>query len=106
MIRSVPKPRRLLDPGAVQAAKKPWCEVCGSPSRGIEPHHILTRGAGGPDHKYNLIQLCWECHYGRVPAGQLPPHYLFEIVARREGKTVEEIEEMVYRLRCGDELKC
>lgn len=52
----VPKVVRLRDPQAIKAARKPYCEVDGRPAFG-EPHHVVTRGSGGPDHKYNLIQL-------------------------------------------------
>lgn len=92
------KPKRVRNPKAIAAIRKPYCEVCGRPAYG-EPHHIITRGAGGPDHPFNLIQLCGSCHYEKVPAGKLSREYLFRIVARREGKTVEEIKDAVNTMR-------
>lgn len=92
------KRKRLVDPTAIKAARKQYCEVCGRQAYG-EPHHIITRGAGGPDHKYNLIQLCAICHYGKIPSGKLSRWFLFGIVARREGLTVEEVEDMVCKMR-------
>lgn len=94
----IPKVKRLTDSKTVQACRKEWCEVCGQRSYG-EPHHIITRGAGGPDHRYNLIQLCWVCHYGKVPAAELPKEILFGFVAKREGVTVAIIEETLNRIR-------
>jgi 5-methylcytosine-specific restriction endonuclease McrA len=90
--------RRVVNPKAIELARKPRCEVCGARAYG-EPHHIITRGAGGPDIPENLIQLCWQCHYGEVPSGRLPKARLFAIIARRERKTPEEIEDIVYRAR-------
>lgn len=92
------KKKRLVDPVAIKTARKPYCEVCGRPTYG-EPHHIITRGAGGPDHKYNLIQLCAICHYGKIPSGKLSRRFLFEIVARRERVTVEEVEDTICKMR-------
>jgi len=92
------KRKRLVDPAAIEAARKPYCEVCGQSAHG-GPHHIITVGAGGPDHKYNLIQLCGICHYAKIPSGKLTRRFLFGIVARREGATVEEVEETVCRLK-------
>jgi len=38
-------------------ANHPWCEACVvSPSQ--PPHHIITRGAHGPDENWNLLALC------------------------------------------------
>jgi len=77
---------------AIEEVRKPYCELCGSPAYGW-PHHIKTRGAGGKEDKWNLIQLCGECHVGKesVHAGKISRRTLIEIVAKREGMTVEEI---------------
>ena len=85
-----------MDPKAIRASRKPYCEVCFRTAFG-DPHHVRTRGAGGPDIKENLIQLCWDCHYVKVPAGKLPRHFLFAMIAKREGISVKEIEKKVYR---------
>lgn len=89
---------RIVDPETIDRMRKPYCEVCGSRAYG-EPHHIYTRGAGGPDIPENLIQLCWDCHYVKVPAGKLPKETLLRIVARREKKTVEEIQDIIFTAR-------
>ncbi|GGK33053.1 hypothetical protein GCM10010965_27430 [Caldalkalibacillus thermarum] len=62
---------------------------CNQPAPG-EPHHIRTRGAGGEDIRENLIHLCGY-HHTLIHDGNIERHHLIEVVARREGKTVDEI---------------
>ena len=38
------------------------CRRCGADDRTIQAHHIVPRGAGGPDVPENLITLCRPCH--------------------------------------------
>lgn len=64
-------------------------EVCGRPAEG-EPHHIRTRGAGGGDVRENLIQLCG-LHHQMVHDGKINRSDLIRTVAKREGRTPEEI---------------
>lgn len=80
---------RHKDRAAIEKTKQDRCEVCGAPAHG-DPHHIVTVGAGGPDMEENLVQLCWNCHYGRIPAGKLNKAELFKLVARRMRITAEE----------------
>ncbi len=80
--QNLAKITRVKDPAAIEGCRQPWCEVCGRPAHG-QPHHIVTVGAGGPDIPENLIQLCWDCHYRRVPAAELGKKLLFSFVARR-----------------------
>jgi hypothetical protein len=77
------------DLSAINSVRKPYCELCGSPTT-IWPHHIKPRGAGGKDVKENLIQLCFNCHRD-VHDGKLHRRNLVEIVAKREGLPVKEI---------------
>lgn len=77
------------DLSAIERIRKPYCEYCGSPAHGW-PHHIKTRGAGGKEDPWNLIQLCGECHEA-AQTYKIPRRKLIEIVAAREGITVEEI---------------
>ncbi len=96
-----PTYKRLTDKKAIKAARKPYCERCGARASG-EPHHVITRGAGGPDHPFNLIQLCGpNCHYGDVPAGKVSKQELFEIIAKREGVPVQDVIDTVRRLQRG-----
>ena len=38
------------------------CRRCGVDDRTLQAHHIVPRGAGGPDQPSNLITLCRPCH--------------------------------------------
>ena len=98
------KPKRLKDKKAYERARKPYCEVCGKKAYG-GPHHIFTRGAGGADHEYNLIQLCFSCHYEKVPSGKLSREKLLGIVAQREDMTVGELEEINYLMKRGERIE-
>lgn len=77
------------DEKAIQAARKSYCEYCGRCAEG-EPHHIFTRGAGGRDIKENLIELCFDCHRA-AHDGHIRRDALLGLVAKREGKTYDEI---------------
>ena len=95
----VPKISRLVDPAAVEMVKNQWCEVCGKSTYSADPHHVVSRGAGGPDSVLNLISLCGFCHYGRVAEGKYSKDFLFGIIAEREGVTVEYIKSEIKRMR-------
>ncbi len=56
-----PKPKRIKDKKAIEAARKPFCEVCRKCNR-TTVHHIKTVGSGGDDVPENLISLCVVCH--------------------------------------------
>lgn len=38
----------------------PYCAACGAPAS--PPHHLHTRGTGGPDDSWNLLSLCAKHH--------------------------------------------
>jgi 5-methylcytosine-specific restriction endonuclease McrA len=69
------------------------CEVCTSPA---ESHHIVSRGAGGPDEDWNVLNLCRKCHSevhvnGWLAFGKAHPRLYGRIVSAREraGKHTE-----------------
>ena len=62
---------------------------------------MLSRATFGPDHPYNLIQLCVVCHT-KAHNGQIKRAQLWEIIARREGLTAEQVEDRVKRIRRGE----
>lgn len=68
-------------------------ERCDHPAEG-EPHHIRTRGSGGDDRRENQIQLCG-IHHKMFHDGNLNRNELIRIVAKREGKTPEEIADII-----------
>ena len=71
----------------------PYCERCGQPAHG-GPHHIKHQIQGGDDIKPNLIRLCFDCHRG-VHDARYDWRELVAIVAQREGKTVQEIADII-----------
>lgn len=46
---------------AVYARDHYRCAICDS-DRGIQIHHVVSRGRGGTNFPHNLITLCWRCH--------------------------------------------
>jgi hypothetical protein len=84
-----PKMKRTTNLLAIKEVRTTTCEFCGEPAYG-EPHHIRTRGAGGPDIKENLIQLCGRCHV-EAQEHKIKPHELIQIVAQRENTTPEQV---------------
>ena len=64
------------------------CEYCGLWCNELHEHHIITRGAGGPEHRLNKLWLGgpWDCNdHGKFHAGHIKRADLLEIVAKREG---------------------
>ena len=100
---SVPKRKRVVDKKAIESVKKPYCEVCGRWTY-CEVHHIIPCGMGGGnriDHVYNLINICagyGDCH-DKAQKYVISQHDLFEVVAKREGVSVEEVENTVWGLK-------
>lgn len=75
------------------------CELCrrGTPS-GCDPCHLMSRGAGRVDLRCNIVAACRACHQ----LSHTNPAVLaqmFEIAARRERMTVEQIRDVVHRVR-------
>ena len=97
MVQPIHKTPRVSDRKTIQRCKSKRCEVCGAPTYDIEPHHITTRGASGPDIPENLIQLCWTCHYVKIPAGKYSQAFLFGLVGKRLRKSGEECRKAVRR---------
>ena len=93
-----PKIKRIKDPAAIDAVRSPYSEISGEPTHGAPPHHVITVGAGGPDHRYNLIQTTGaehiDCHNGKYSK-----RYLFSVIANREGVTIPHLLKEVNRLR-------
>jgi len=92
------KQQRIVDPEAIEAARRKLSEISGKPTNGASPHHIYSVGAGGPDHRFNLIQTTAnehiDCH-----SGNYSKDFLLGIVAKREGETVEYLKTEINRMR-------
>jgi 5-methylcytosine-specific restriction endonuclease McrA len=54
-----PKKERLVDKAYLAWIRTRECVVCGAPAPS-EPHHVISRGAGGSDHF--AIPVCRGCH--------------------------------------------
>jgi hypothetical protein len=68
------KSMRVVDRKAIEAARKNYCELCGSFRGPFQVHHVKTRGSGGGDLAELLINLCVgpgtnDCH-GKVHRAQ------------------------------------
>jgi hypothetical protein len=95
---------KIIDENLLQEFReKTVCEWC--PWRGpTDPHHIFSKGAGRLDVSVNLVSLCRLCH-SKVHAANSKNNVrpkkadLLELVAKREGTTVEAITDKIHRLR-------
>ena len=48
------------------------CALCDG-TKGLQIHHVISRGKGGTNFPHNLITLCWRCH--AVAHGTMLPEY-------------------------------
>ena len=96
---ALPKHRRIQNQSAIDACKRETCEICGRTAGG-EPHHIISRGAGGPDIKENLIQLCGLCH-SQAHSGKISNEQLKKTLAHRLKISVEDLDRIVSGARYG-----
>ena len=94
------KPRRRVDKKLYLSMRRDWCELCGQRNYG-NPHHVISRAAGGGDIRENLISLCQICHR-MAHDGNIPRSLQFAIVARREGVEAEELISTINRIRRGE----
>jgi hypothetical protein len=111
LVRRTPLRRRrrsrsggLVDEGLLDGFRaKRHCEWCGR-KLGHRPHahHIHSRGAGRVDVAVNVVALgcAFDCNcHGRAHAGEIGRRQLLAVAARREGMTVRDAEELIWRLR-------
>jgi len=100
------KPHRIVDKTGMKKVKAiDHCERCGREANGffnLEVAHVIGKGAGGPDIKENCLKLCGPacmsagCH-GADHRGKIGNDELFGLIAEREGKTLDEIKDIVHR---------
>jgi len=55
-----PKKKRVVNKELLQRIRLLPCANCGA--GGSDPHHIISRGAGGVDVEENVLPLCRHCH--------------------------------------------
>ena len=59
------KPKRLVNRKLLREIKKKPCLVClcpPGPFKLVDPSHLRSKGAGGPDTDWNVVPMCRECH--------------------------------------------
>jgi len=72
------------------------CQLCGKPCpQGTDPHHVLSRGAGGSDIRIGLLSVCRECHSTKVDSKK-GTERCWKAIALRENATVDEIKSANY----------
>ena len=77
------------------------CERCDAYCKRREPDHLWAKGLGGGarlDVRCNLWAACTACHRLRHD-GAIPLDELKELVARREGLTLERLTDLIHSLR-------
>ncbi len=79
------KERRL--PGKCDCCGK-WCPD------GRDPHHVPTRGSGGSDLRCSVVSLSRYCHGNHHGGGDPTTADLLEIIAKREGVSVDVVKEV------------
>jgi len=87
----------VTDKALLKALRIGYCELCGRVDMECGVHHIITRGAAGPDARCNLVCLCNSCHT-EAHAGKIAKEQLWAIVAAREGMTAEQVGQEARRL--------
>lgn len=95
------KMHRVVDLDAIRTAHKNYCEACHRYGP-TEAHHVVTRGAGGPDHPLNLVALCKASCHRRAHSGWLSKQRLFAIIGQREKMSPEAVEERVREMQRGE----
>ena len=62
----IAKPKRTVDRPFLDSMKQKECVVCGRLPGDlriqIDPSHIRSVGAGGPDEEFNVVSKCRLCH--------------------------------------------
>lgn len=82
------KSLRIIDQKAIDAARKNYCEHCGTMVGPFEVHHHESRGAGGDDVEGNLVNLCSgdfrvNCH-DLAHRAIIPRETIASIIERRQ----------------------
>jgi hypothetical protein len=98
--------KRVIDPKGMKKVKAiDHCERCGRMSNGfynLEVAHVKGKGCSGPDIKGNCLKLCGHasmsrgCH-GVDHRGAITDNELFNIIAMREDKSLEVIQDIVHK---------
>lgn len=93
------KPKRLRSKNVIE--NPGYCELCGLPEQrtGLEKHHVISRGSGGPDHPCNMLYLCAAACHPTAHAGRIAKVDMFAVIAEREGMSIDDVINTAYRLK-------
>lgn len=87
---------RHVDEELLSWYRQAVCDFCETLGVRSEPHHaVMSKGAGGPDIHENLISVCRTCH-ARIHSGAIPKKAVLALIACREGKTIDEVQQIVW----------
>ena len=96
---------RIINPKAMATPRSHTCEWCGRTCwNPTQRHHIHPKGmaaASQIDHPFNLIDLGgpWDCnHHQEADDNKIKRAALWLRVSVREGKSVEELMDFIYRV--------
>lgn len=91
------KPKRVENREILNAAKRSRCVVCNR--LGSDPHHIQSRGAGGPDAEFNILYLCRQHHTEVHQIGYrrfCDKHMQVELVLQSKGWHFDEFHKLIH----------
>jgi hypothetical protein len=101
----MPKPKRIVDEVYLDFVRDRRCTVPGCYSEKSDPHHVISRGAGGSD--YTTVPLCREHHnevhqHGRARFQTDTGLDLWRAVARLLALYIEKQTERIEELEAND----
>ena len=92
----------VIDEGTLDVFRKAgYCDVCGCYTCRLQPHHIVRKNMGGHgniDVRVNILGVDVECH-DRIHLGKISKERQLELVAQREGVSVDAIKEALRAIR-------
>ncbi len=85
------KPKRIVNEEILDVYRQGQCMICDR--YGVDPCHIRTRGAGGPDADFNLLKMCREHHteQGQIGFMKMVSRYpVMILILKAKGWTMSE----------------
>jgi len=96
-LRTYPKINRVENKALLAQAKRSRCVACGRV--GSDPHHIQSRGAGGPDAEFNILYLCRQHHTEVHQIGYrrfCDKHMQVELVLQSKGWQFDDTHKLIH----------
>ncbi len=96
---------KIVNPKALDFARGPGtCDWCRKAVKNRNPHHVFSRGSGGPDLRCNIAAICetfsggLNCHQ-LVHSGEIDDIDILVMVAQRENCMQDDIRQLVDLIR-------